>query len=102
MKYQFSCPACGVRLSRWRIFTTLTLDYHCRDCGATFRLSLLGWMICLGVIALQFLCFGLSLKRVIPPFAAIALLAVICGLTLWLLPYLTPVRSGRPGARDRT
>jgi len=86
-------------MSRWRIFTTLTLDYRCGACGATFRLSGTGWLVCLGVIVIQLLCFGLSVKRLVPPFAAVTLFAAIYGLTLWLLPYLTPVRPGAPGGR---
>jgi hypothetical protein len=58
----------------------------------------MGWVICFGVIALQFLCFGLSLKQIISPPVALGLLVAVCGLALWLLPYLTPVqRSGQPG-----
>ena len=100
MNYKFSCPACGTRLSRRHIFSTVTLDYRCRSCGAKFRLSAMGWVICFGVIALQLVCFALSLKQILSPFTAIALLLVICGLALWLLPYVAPVQpSGRPGEK---
>lgn len=97
MSYKFTCPRCGDRMSRWRMFSTLSLDYRCGRCGATFRLNVWGWLVCLGVVALQFLCFALTLKQLISAPAAIGLLLLICVLTFWLLPYLTPVRtSGQP------
>jgi DNA-directed RNA polymerase subunit RPC12/RpoP len=103
MNYKFTCPACGSRMSRWQMFSTVSLDYRCRSCGATFRLSAQGWAVCFGVITLQLVCFALTVKQIISPYAAIALLVIICSLALWLLPYLTPVQSsGQPSDKRST
>lgn len=92
MKIKIICPRCATRLSRWHYFSTTSLHYRCRSCGARFRLTAAGWLATFGIIAIQGLWFVLARWQVIPAPVAIGLLLLTCGLAMWLLPYLTPVK----------
>src|SRR6266403_1684146 len=100
MPYKISCPDCKAKVPRWQCFLTPTLDYRCRKCGAKFRLSSIGWLIALAVVALQACWFLLAIRRAVSRPLAFLLVVLTCVLALWLLPYLTPVtRSGSPDAK---
>ena len=84
-------------MARWHWFSTASLHYQCRKCGAKFRLTARGWFLTLAVCAVQILIYVLYRWRILPWHVGIGLLLIILGLALWLLPYLTPVRlSGQP------
>ena len=96
MTYRISCPDCSAKVSRWQCFLTPTLDYRCRKCGAKFRISPVGWLVALVVVVLQVLWFLLALRHVISAQIALLLILLTCILSLWLLPYLTPVNRSGP------
>jgi len=68
------------------------MDHSCRDCGARFRATALGWVATLVVLAVLILWFVMFQMHLISPLVAIALTVATCGLATWLLPYFTPVR----------
>ena len=91
MTYKISCPDCQTNVPRWQCFLTLRLDYRCRKCGATFRISGAGWIIAAAVTTLQVTWFLLAIRRVISPVFGLVLVSLTCLLALWLLPYFVPV-----------
>jgi hypothetical protein len=92
MNYEASCPKCGRRLSRWHYFTTWRVYFLCRSCGARFRMTLVGYLVYLAAFAIQFLWFGLTLRKVIPPLTGMIMVVLTCLLGLWLFPWLTPMK----------
>ena len=55
----------------------------------------MGWLLTLVIIAVQIFWYVLYHLHTISAYVAIGLLLVVCGLAIWLLPHLTPVRLGR-------
>ena len=92
MTYKISCPDCQTNVSRWQCFLTARLDYRCRKCGASFRVSATGWMIAMAVSALQLGWFLLAFRRIVSPTVGLLLVGLTFLATLWLLPFLVPVR----------
>src|SRR5215469_8418052 len=92
MNYKVSCPSCGMRASRWRIFGVPSIYCRCRGCGATFGLTAAGWGSMFVVIVVEILLFVLGHSQVISRFVAIGALIATCALAIWLLPYFSPVK----------
>jgi hypothetical protein len=92
MDYKITCPKCGTKLSRWHYFSTMSIYYRCRSCNAQFRMTTAGWLISLGVVALEIGCFVLYRLHFIPAYLAIDLLLIVCSLAVWLLPFVISVK----------
>jgi DNA-directed RNA polymerase subunit RPC12/RpoP len=92
MNYKATCPTCGTKVSRWRLFSTPVIYYRCGNCGASFRVSPAGWIASLIVVAAQLSWFVLYRFGIIASYVGIGLLLLTCGLAIWLLPYFSPVR----------
>ena len=56
----------------------------------------MGYVVTFAFLLPQLLWFVMERKRMISPIVALGLVLITFGLTLWVLPYLTPVRlSGK-------
>lgn len=91
MNYKMACPSCETRVSRWHMFTSPAIYHRCRGCGALFRITTAGWLATMTVVALQILWFVLTEMGVISRSAAIIFLLVTFAISVWLLPYFSPV-----------
>jgi len=92
MTYKTRCPDCGAKLSRQNLIATATIHYQCRTCGAKFRMTAFGLLLTFAIVAVEFLLWALSHWHILPRLVAIGLLLATLGLSIWLLPYLIPVR----------
>lgn len=99
MKYQVICPGCGAKLWRRHFYSTLTLDYRCRQCGSRFRLTGRGWAAGILVVVLE--AAGLPLVQYgwLSRQAGMTVALTVCIFGLWFLPYFTPVRPSPAAAR---
>jgi hypothetical protein len=92
MTYKICCPNCQTNVPRVQCFFTPRLDYRCRKCGVSFRISAAGWVIALGVAALQVVWFMLVVRHIVSPAVGLLLVALTLLLALWLLPYFVSVQ----------
>ena len=93
MIYKMICPNCGTKLSRFDYCTTPSIDYTCRKCATKFRMTAIGWFITFAVVLFEMVAFALYILKIIPPWALIIFILGICALAVWLIPFMTPVKT---------
>jgi hypothetical protein len=99
MTYKFSCPSCGTKVSRWRIFFEI-VNTRCKGCGSRLAVTPLGWVVIFGVVALEILWYAVTRMRMISTYTGMIFVVVTCVLAIWYIPYLMPVRlASNEGAR---
>lgn len=91
MHYRASCPNCGTKVSRQDIFGRASWHHPCR-CGSKLGNTPGGWILLGSVVALEIASYALYRMHVLSPLMAASLLVLILGLSVWLLPYFTPLK----------
>jgi ribosomal protein L37AE/L43A len=92
MRHKATCPSCGAKIARRRLYSEVTIYYRCHGCGARMRVSFGGWLATLAAMALVAGCYFLYRDGLFSRHVSIALMIVIVGMVTWLFPYILPMQ----------